>query len=124
VKNAHCTCCPEGSFPPPCRITYSGKVVANAALVPAGETGSISEFASNPSDVILDTDGYFGTPGCDAALSFYPVTPCRVADTRRADGTLGEPEMAAGTTRSFAVPPVDRVVLGKQDVQAAVAAGV
>ncbi len=54
--------------------------------------------------MFLDINGYFGQPGSPNALSFYPVTPCRVADTRNAAGPFGGPEMAAGTTRSFTIP--------------------
>ncbi len=84
--------------------SYTGSVVANAALVPAGTNESISVFVTNPTDVILDINGYFGAPGSPNALSFYPVTPCRVADTRNAAGPFGGPEMAAGTTRPFTIP--------------------
>jgi hypothetical protein len=35
---------------------------------------------------------------------FYPLTPCRVADTRNADGPFGGPIMAPATPRSFPVP--------------------
>jgi hypothetical protein len=84
--------------------SWTGKVVANAAIVPAGTNESISVFVSNPTDVILDINGYFGPSGGAGALSFYPVTPCRVADTRNANGPFGGPEMAAGITRSFAIP--------------------
>jgi len=81
--------------------SWTGKVVANAAIVPAGTNGATSVYVTNPTDVILDANGYFAPPGSPGALTFYPVVPCRVADTRAADGG---PEMAAGTTRSFAVP--------------------
>jgi hypothetical protein len=37
-----------------------GLVVANAAIVPAGTAGSVSVFATDPTDVIIDTNGYFG----------------------------------------------------------------
>jgi hypothetical protein len=84
--------------------SWTGKVVANAALVPAGTNGSISVYVTDPTNVILDTNGYFSAPGNAGALRFYPVTPCRVADTRNAAGPFGGPEMAAGTTRSFAIP--------------------
>jgi len=84
--------------------SWTGKVVANAAIVPAGANGSVSVFVTNPADVILDANGYFAAPGSPGALSFYPVTPCRVADTRNAPGPFGGPEMGAGTTRSFAIP--------------------
>ena len=84
--------------------SWTGSVVANAALVPAGTNESISVFVTNPTDVILDINGYFSQPGSPNALSFYPVTPCRVVDTRNAAGPFGGPEMGAGTTRSFTIP--------------------
>ncbi len=84
--------------------SYTGEVVANAALVPAGTNGAVSVYVTGQTDVILDTNGYFAQPGGAGALSFYPVTPCRVADTRNATGPFGGPELAAGTTRSFALP--------------------
>ncbi len=79
--------------------SWTGKVVANAAIVPAGDGGAISVFVPNPTDVILDANGYFAPPGSPGALSFYPVTPCRVADTRSAG-----PTMDAGTSRAFSIP--------------------
>jgi hypothetical protein len=84
--------------------SWTGKVVANAALVPAGTNESISVFVTDPTDVILDINGYFGLPGSAGALAFYPVTPCRIADTRAANGPFGGPEMEAATTRSFTIP--------------------
>ena len=80
--------------------SWTGNVVANAAIVPAGAGGAISVFVSNPTDVILDANGYFAPPGGPGALSFYPVMPCRVADTRNSAG----PTMDAGTSRSFSIP--------------------
>jgi hypothetical protein len=84
--------------------SWTAKVVANAALVPSGTNNSVSVFVSNPTDVILDIDGYFGQPGGTGALSFYPVAPCRVADTRNGTGPLGGPKMADRETRSFPIP--------------------
>ncbi len=84
--------------------SWTGKVVANAALVPAGSNGSVSVFVSDPTNVIVDTNGYFAPPGATGALTFYPVTPCRVADTRGAVGDFGGPTMEAQTTRAFAIP--------------------
>jgi uncharacterized repeat protein (TIGR01451 family) len=84
--------------------SWTGKVVANAALVPSGTNQSISVFASNATDVILDINGYFGLSGGQGALAFVPVAPCRVADTRSDTGPFGGPVMEARTTRSFAIP--------------------
>jgi hypothetical protein len=37
-----------------------GQVTPNAAIVPSGATGSIDAFATNTTDVIVDTNGFFG----------------------------------------------------------------
>jgi hypothetical protein len=37
-----------------------GQVVANAAIVPAGGVGSIDVYVTNATDVVIDTNGYFG----------------------------------------------------------------
>jgi len=54
--------------------------------------------------VVLDTNGYFGAPGGAGSLSFHPVAPCRIADTRGGQGPFGGPEIAASTARSFPIP--------------------
>jgi len=62
--------------------SYDGEVKANAAIVAAGTEGAISVFATNDTDVVLDINGYF-VPNTDPnGLAFYPLTPCRVVDTR------------------------------------------
>ena len=83
--------------------SWKGKVVANAAIVPSGTNESISVYVSNPTDVILDINGFFAQWHA-GELSFYPVTPCRIADTRGTSGPFGGPEMGAAATRSFPVP--------------------
>ena len=87
----------------------SGSPVSNAALVPAGTSGAISIYANAATDVIIDADGYFAPPGSPGALYFYPLTPCRVADTRAVGGSgltgaFGPPTMSAGSTRDFPIP--------------------
>ena len=84
--------------------SWQGQVVANAAIVPAGANESVSVFVTDPANAILDINGYFGQPGNAGALSFYPIAPCRVADTRNATGPFGGPELDARATRSFAIP--------------------
>ncbi len=42
------------------------------------------------------------TATCSASR-FYPLTPCRIADTRNAVGPLGGPALSAGTPRTFPV---------------------
>src|ERR1022692_825038 len=61
--------------------SLDGRIKANAAIVPAGASGEISVYASNTTNVIVDVNGYFA-PVSLSTLAFYPLPPCRVADTR------------------------------------------
>ena len=48
-----------------------GSVTSNAAILPAGGSGSIASFATSQTHLILDVSGYFGIPAnCD--LKFVP----------------------------------------------------
>jgi uncharacterized repeat protein (TIGR03803 family) len=82
--------------------SVDGRVKANAAIVPAGMNGAINVFASNTTDVVLDIDGYFA-PATSSTLAFYTLPPCRVADTRNANGPLGGPSLQGGVERDFPV---------------------
>ena len=84
--------------------SFTGKVVANAAIVPSGSGGDISVYVEDATQVILDSNGYFGAPGSSGALAFYPVTPCRIADTRTTQGPFGGPSLTADSIRSFTIP--------------------
>jgi hypothetical protein len=64
----------------------TGTVTANAAIVPAGASGSISVFVSDNADLTIDANGYFAPPGT-GGLSLYSLTPCRVRDTRLPAGS-------------------------------------
>ena len=83
--------------------SLDGRVKANAAIVPAGSNGAISVFATDDTHLILDINGYFIPDTNDAGLAFYPVTPCRVADTREASGPLGGPFLTGGANRDFPI---------------------
>jgi len=39
---------------------FKGQVVANAAIVPSGTDGAIAVYVTNTTDVVIDTNGYFG----------------------------------------------------------------
>ena len=60
----------------------TGTYVANAAIVSAGNGGSITALASDNTDLAIDINGYFAAPGT-GGLSLYPAAPCRVIDTRK-----------------------------------------
>jgi DNA-binding beta-propeller fold protein YncE len=74
-----------------------GRTKANAAIVPAGYQGEVSVYATDTTDVILDIDGYFALPG--TGYQFYPLTPCRVVDTRPNHDPL-----LAGQERDYTIP--------------------
>ena len=78
-------------------------MTANAAIVPAGTGGAVSVYVTDATQVILDINGYFAPP-TSSGLAFYPLTPCRVVDTRNGTGPFGGPSLAAGATRSFPLP--------------------
>jgi hypothetical protein len=83
-----------------------GTTLANAAIVPAGTGGDIMVTAGNSTDLIIDMNGYFGPPGGAGALHYYPVTPCRVADTRASQGktgAFGPPSLVAYKGRDFPI---------------------
>ena len=83
--------------------SLDGRVKANAAIVPAGSSGAISVYVTDTTDVILDINGYFVPTNGPTTLTFYPLTPCRIADTRNGTGALGGPSLAAGQGRSFPI---------------------
>ncbi|MGA3212593.1 MAG: Ig-like domain repeat protein [Terriglobales bacterium] len=82
--------------------SLDGRIKANAAVVPAGTGGAVSVYANNTTNVVLDINGYF-LPTTGTSLEFYPLTPCRVADTRTSTGSLGGPALVANTERDFPI---------------------
>jgi hypothetical protein len=82
-----------------------GSLIANAAIVLAGTNGSITIVASNPTDLIVDINGYFAPPGA-SGLDFFPLLPCRIADTRASQGktgVFGPPSLVAYSGRDFPI---------------------
>lgn len=86
--------------------SLDGRVVANAAIVPAGSNSSITVYVSNETDVVVDINGYFTSVTDPNGLVFYPVTPCRIADTRPNSGktgAYGAPSIASATSRTIPI---------------------
>ena len=83
--------------------SFDGRIKANAAIVPAGPNGAFTLYATDPTNVAIDINGYFVPASGSQNLAFYPVTPCRVADTRNPTGTFGAPALAGGVPRTFPV---------------------
>jgi hypothetical protein len=84
--------------------SLDGRVKANATITPAGTNGGVSVYVTDATQFILDIDGYFLPAGASASgLDFFPLTPCRIADTRNAAGSLGGPSLTGGTSRDFPI---------------------
>jgi len=84
--------------------SLDGRIKAHAAIIPAGTSGEISVYATSTTNVIVDVNGYFA-PLSGSTLAFYPLTPCRVADTRHDTYPpgLGPPFLSAGQERAFPI---------------------
>ena len=81
--------------------SLDGRVKAKCRdCVCGSEWGSECLCKSDTTDVVIDVDGYFTTPGVQT-LQFYPLTPCRVLDTRNPNGDLGGPYLQGEQQRNF-----------------------
>jgi subtilisin family serine protease len=76
-----------------------GRIKANAAIVPAGTGGGVNLYATDSTHAIIDINGYFVQQSTPNGLAYYPLAPCRIADTRNST----PPVLAANTTRNFSV---------------------
>ena len=91
---------------------------ANAVTIGVGTADLLSvkyvvEVAGAPvageaADVVFDVTGYFGIGG----HQYFPITPCRVFDSRNPAGPSGGPVLTAGTARSIPVSGVCGVPVG------------
>jgi hypothetical protein len=85
--------------------SLDGRIKANAAIIPSGSGEAISVYATNTTDVVLDINGYF-VPATSSTLAFFPLTPCRVADTRWSSAPLGGLTCEEGKSAIFRYSPV------------------
>ncbi len=84
-------------------LNSDGRVKANAAIVPAGANGGVNVYVTDSTHLIMDISGYFVPAASSSGLQFFPLQPCRIADTRGAAGNLGGPFLTGGATRNFPV---------------------
>lgn len=91
------------TFPPNTTTQEVGVTVLGDGLreSPPRETFFVN--LSNPSGAVIADGQGQGTVIDDEASRYFPLTPCRLADTRDPPGASGGPAMAAGSTRSFPV---------------------
>jgi hypothetical protein len=85
-----------------------GQIVANSAIVKQGTGGAVQVYSSNDTDLLIDIVGYFTDSPAISNLAFYPITPCRVVETRveyrQPPGPFGPPSFGNRETRRFRLP--------------------
>ena len=81
-----------------------GNIIVSISVAenPTGSDRSAEVLIAGRTVFIFQTS--VSKPGLGAALGFVPIPPCRVTDTRSADGPLGGPLLARGTSRDFTLP--------------------
>jgi uncharacterized repeat protein (TIGR01451 family) len=83
--------------------SIDGRVKAGAAILPAGAGGAVCAFATDDTELVLDINGYFVPASNTSGLEFYPLTPCRLVDTRGPAGPLSGPSMVGNAARTFPI---------------------
>jgi FtsP/CotA-like multicopper oxidase with cupredoxin domain len=88
---------------------YTGRYVFHCHMTEHEDDGMMSQF-----EVVLPTvtptptrtPTITPTPPSVAGASFFSLEPCRIADTRNANGPLGGPALVGGAIRDFPTAPV------------------
>jgi hypothetical protein len=79
-------------------------VVANAAIVPAGNEQMTAFYPnSNNADLLVDVNGYFAAP--NNGYSLYRVAPCRAFDSRSNNGQPFTGQITVNIGGSPCAPP-------------------
>ncbi|HYL06514.1 MAG TPA: DUF11 domain-containing protein, partial [Thermoanaerobaculia bacterium] len=101
-----CTASGSGNIADTVNLPVGGSVTytASCTIDPAA-TGTLSNTATvaAPGGVTDPTPGNNSATDTDTVLlgNYFTVTPCRLADTRNADGPYGGPSLNGGATRTF-----------------------
>lgn len=78
------TAWPSGKTRPLASILNAptASTTANAVIIPAGQNGAISTYASGDTELVIDVNGYFAPAGA-GGTNLYTIPPCRIIDTRQ-----------------------------------------
>jgi hypothetical protein len=85
----------------------AGVVLANSAIVQLGTDRGLNIYARNATNLLIDVSGYFTADPAESSLVYYPISPCRVIETRPdyrpQPGPFGPPSLAPRSTRRFRI---------------------
>jgi hypothetical protein len=87
----------------PAAVTFNNSTRLTVTT-PARATGSVAVVVTNPGGLAATRNpGYFYSTPSEAS-NFYTVTPCRLLDTRNANGAFGGPVFGPSVQRTFTLP--------------------
>jgi uncharacterized protein affecting Mg2+/Co2+ transport len=117
----NCTASGSGNIGDTVNLPAGGSVTYTASCtIAASATGTLSNTATvgAPAGVTDPTPGNNSATDTDTLLAgfFYTVVPCRMVDTRNADGPYGGPALPSESTRTFVAAgqcgvPADAIAL-------------
>lgn len=86
------------------------------AVVPAHAAGKVAVVVTNPTTQAgtLNPGFFYAAP--PTATDYYTLTPCRILDTRNANGPLGGPVLSAGQSRTFPVSGTCGIPAGARSI--------
>jgi hypothetical protein len=90
--------------------SLEGKIVANAAVVPAGAGGAIDVLVTNTTHLIIDINGYYGGSGPGGGISVLPAQGCAGIQSaiQNVPAAGGVVQLAEGTYTCSAPIVIDR----------------
>jgi len=93
---------------------YTGRYVFHCHMIEHEDDGMMSQFevvlpTATPTPTGTPAPTPTPTPLSGAGANFHTLTPCRIADTRNANGPLGGPALVAGFQRDFPISGVCEV---------------
>ncbi len=81
-------------------------LVANAAIVLAGDHGAVAVYPSATTDLLIDINGYYAEPA-QGGYPYYSVAPCRAFDSRSQNGPPFTGELTVNIAGSPCSPPAN-----------------
>lgn len=85
---------------PAAAVTYSGPA-ALVATTPSSSPGIVDVLVTNPDGGVALLPQAFSFEPPATATRWFPLTPCRLVDSRLEDGPRGGPQLGPGETRRF-----------------------
>jgi hypothetical protein len=80
---------------------YTGQVISNAAVVPAGTGGEINIFVTDPTDVVVDINGYYAMPSDLLSNTAFGTGALQYNTTGSGNTASGYTALSSNTTGEY-----------------------